>query len=364
MTSVNVATRGAQEHPMQFDLVDADVHAVVPSTEALFPYLSAHWRDHVTNTLMKGVVEAAYPRFAPTSSRDGLEQPNSPPAGSTLSAMQHDVFDVGGADIAILCCTYQVDSLHNPDAAIAFSQAANDWLVAEWLERDSRLRAGIVVPVHYPELAAREIDRVGAHPGFVQACLPARTTYPLGSRVNTPIWEAIARNRLVGAIHFGGAPGTPPTPSGWSSYYFEDYVGMAHVVQSQIVSLVTEGTLDLHPDLQIAVLEAGFTWIGPFLWRFDKEWRNLRRLVPWVRRAPSEYFRERVRFTVQPLDAPERDDHFSQAIDQIGSDEVLMYSSDYPHRHVAEPSRLLDLVTPHHAAKIRSGNARALYGLS
>ena len=38
-------------------LIDADVHAVVPSTEALFPYLSAHWRDHVTNTLMKGVVE-------------------------------------------------------------------------------------------------------------------------------------------------------------------------------------------------------------------------------------------------------------------------------------------------------------------
>ena len=344
-------------------LIDADVHAVVPSTEALFPYLSAHWRDHVTNTLMKGVVENAYPRHAPTSARDGLEVLGGPQAGSRLDALQRDVLDHDDVEFAIICCTYQVDSLHNPDAAVAFAQAANDWLAAEWLARDPRLRAGIVVPSHYPELAAREIDRVGPHAGFVQVNLPARTTYPLGSRVNAPIWDAIARNKLVGAIHFGGAPGTPPTPSGWSSYYLEDYVGMAHVVQSQVVSLITEGTLDAHPDMKIAVLEAGFTWIGPFLWRFDKEWRNLRRLVPWVRRAPSEYLREHFRFTIQPLDAPERDDHFSQAIDQIGSENVLMYASDYPHRHPTAPQRLLDLVAPSHVGRIRSGNARALYGL-
>jgi predicted TIM-barrel fold metal-dependent hydrolase len=363
MLGTDAATRRATIRISENGLVDADVHAVVPSTEALFPYLSAHWRDHVTNTLMKGVVETAYPRYAPTTAHSGLEQPNLPPAGSSLEAVQRDVFDRDGAEIAVLCCTYQVDSLHNPDAAVAFAQAANDWLAAEWLDRDPRLRAGILVPVHYPELAAREIDRVGAHPGFVQANLPARTTYPLGSRINAPIWDAIARNRLVGAIHFGGAPGTPPTPSGWSSYYIEDYVGMAHVVQSQVVSLITEGTLDLHPEVNIAVLEAGFTWIGPFLWRFDKEWRNLRRLVPWVRRPPSEYLRERFRFTIQPLDAPDRDDHFAQAIDQIGSDDVLMYSSDYPHRHVSGPSRLLELVTPFQASRIRSGNARALYRL-
>lgn len=344
-------------------LVDADVHAVVPSTEALFPYLSAHWRDHVANTLMKGVVENAYPRFAPTTARAGLDAPGGPPAGSSLAALRQDVLDQDGVEYAILCCTYQVDSLHNPDAATAFSQAANDWLAAEWLDQDPRLRAGIVVPVHYPELAAREINRVGGHPGFVQANLPARTTFPLGSRVNSPIWDAIARNDLVAAIHFGGAPGTPPTPSGWSSYYLEDYAGMAHVVQSQLVSLITEGTLESHPQVKVAVLEAGFTWIGPFLWRFDKEWRNLRRLVPWVRRAPSAYFRDHFRFTIQPLDAPDRDDHLLQAIDQIGSEQVLMYSSDYPHRHAKSPDRLLNIVPTSLADRIRADNAKALYGL-
>ncbi len=349
--------------PSTIKLVDADVHAVVPSTEALFPYLSGHWREHVQATMFKGPVENSYPRFAPTTWRPGTETSGSAPAGSDLGALQRDVLDADGVDVAILCCTYQIDSLHNPDAAVAFSQATNDWLVAEWLDRDPRLRAGIVVPIQLPELAAREIDRVGGHPGFVQVALPARTTFPLGNRIHAPIWEAIARNHLVGAIHFGGAPGTPPTPSGWSSYYFEEYVGMAHVVQSQVVSLITEGVFDLHPDVRVAVLESGFTWIGPFLWRFDKEWRNLRRLVPWVRRAPSEYVRDHLRFTIQPLDAPASDAHFLEAIDQIGSDNVLMYASDYPHRHVSSPARLLDLVTPGLAERIRSGNARDLYGL-
>ena len=83
-------------------LVDADVHAVVPSTQSLFPYLSAHWRDHVTNTLMKGVVETAYPRFAPTTSRKGLDAPNGPPAGSSLEALQRDVLDCDDVDFGNL----------------------------------------------------------------------------------------------------------------------------------------------------------------------------------------------------------------------------------------------------------------------
>lgn len=41
----------------------------------------------------------------------------------------------------ILNCIYAIDGLHNPDAAIALAGAVNDWLIAEWLEQDPRLRA-------------------------------------------------------------------------------------------------------------------------------------------------------------------------------------------------------------------------------
>ena len=37
--------------------------------------------------------------------------------------------------------------------------AINNWIAAEWLDRDPRLRASIVVPAHSPDLAVAEIER-------------------------------------------------------------------------------------------------------------------------------------------------------------------------------------------------------------
>src|SRR5262245_46836791 len=47
-------------------------------------------------------------------------------------------------------CTYAIDALRNPDAAVAFASAVNDWQIAEWLEKEPRLRASIVVPSQLP----------------------------------------------------------------------------------------------------------------------------------------------------------------------------------------------------------------------
>src|SRR3954452_21328839 len=113
---------------------------------------------------------------------------------------------------------------------------------------------------------------------------------------------------------------------------------MAQVFQSQLTSIISEGVPDLFPNVRIALLESGFTWLPGFMWRFDKEWKNLRRLVPWVKRAPSEYIREHVRVAVQPLDAPvDNPRQLLETFEQLGSDAMLLYASDYPHEHVADP---------------------------
>ncbi len=346
-------------------LIDCDIHNVVPSTQALFPYLSAHWREHITNTLFKGPVDSSYPRQAPTTVRPGSTPADGGPAGSDLGLLRNQVLDPLGIEAGILCCAYPIDSLHNPDAAVALARAVNDWQIAEWLDKEPRLRASVVVPSQIPQLAADEIDRVGDHPGFVQVFLPVRSHHPYGSRLYHPMWAAIARHDLIGGIHFGGAPGNPPTPSGWPSYYFEEYAGMAQVFQSQVVSLVVEGVFDQFPSVRVALLESGFTWLPPFMWRFDKEWRNLRRLAPWVKQAPSAYIREHIRLAIQPLDAPASPRHMSQVIEAFGSDDMLMFSTDYPHRHDADAERALLATLPAMLAqKIRRENARAFYRLS
>jgi len=362
MIEAPAATPG--DRPTRRLLIDCDLHNNVPNVQALFPYLPALWREHITQTLFKGAGETSYPKNAPTTARPGSRPADDGVAGSELALLREQVLDPLGVEYGILNCPYAIDSLHNPDAAIALASAVNDWQIAEWLDQEPRLRASIVVPSQLPALAAREIDRVGQHPGFVQVFLPVRSQLPYGSRLFHPLWEAIARHDLVGGIHFGGAPGNPPTPSGWPSYYLEEYAGMAQVFQSQIVSIVSEGVFDQFPTLRVALIEGGFTWLPSFMWRFDKEWRNLRRLVPWVKRPPSAYIREHVRLTIQPLDAPSDPRHLVQIIEQLGSDDLLLYATDYPHRHVADPAQdLLAHLPEPLARKIAVENARAFYRL-
>ena len=51
----------------------------------------------------------------------------------------------------------------------------NDWVVREWLDRDPRLRASIVVPYNEPELAVEEIERRASDHRFVQILLLSGT---------------------------------------------------------------------------------------------------------------------------------------------------------------------------------------------
>jgi predicted TIM-barrel fold metal-dependent hydrolase len=327
-------------------MIDCDIHVHPPTVEALFPYLPRHWVEHIKQSAFKGPTDRYYPKSV------------------AVGAPLEEVTVRPDLERMIVNCTYAIDGLHNPDAAIAFASAVNDWLIAEWLEQDDRLRASLVVPIQLPDAAAKEIARVGRHPGFVQVFMPVRTQHPLGSRLYHPMWRAIVEHDLVAGIHYGGSPGSPPFPSGWPSSWLEDHAGMAQVFQSQVCSIVSEGVFDQFPAARVALIEGGFTWVPAFMWRFDKEWKNLRRLVPWVREAPSDYMKRHMKLTIQPLDGPSNMHHLIETIAQLGSDEMLMYASDFPHQHTSDPDRtLLPELAPQLAAKIRSANARGFYRL-
>jgi len=345
-------------------VIDCDVHNVVPSIEALVPYLSDFWREYVRQSAFRGPADTAHPAGTPTSARPGSKPASGGPPGSDLALLREQVLDPWDVEYAILNCTFAADSIHNPDSAAAMSAATNDWQVAEWLEKEPRLRASLVVPSHQPALAAQEIDRLGDHPGFVQVFLPVRSALPYGNRIYHPIFEAAVRHDLVVGLHFGGAPGNAPTASGWPSYYLEDYVNMASAFQSQILNMIVEGLFDKFPTLRVALIEGGFTWLPSLMWRLDKEWRGLRREIPWNKQLPSEYMRQHLRLTIQPIDAPPSAEQFLQIVDQLGSDDLLMFSTDYPHWHFDTPEEALPVQLPDRLAKkIMTENARAFYRL-
>ncbi len=96
--------------------------------------------------------------------------------------------------------------------------AHNDVIIHDWLGADPRLRASMVVSPADPELAAREIRRVGSHPGIVQVLMPSASRIPYGQRFFHPIYAAACEQGLPVAVH-PGSEGTgtsgPPTAAGY-----------------------------------------------------------------------------------------------------------------------------------------------------
>ena len=82
------------------------------------------------------------------------------------------------------------------------------------------------------------------------------------------------------------------------------------------------------------LIESGFTWLPTLMWRTSKTWRGVRPEIPWIDRSPAEIIRDQVRCTLQPVDAPSGSgDRLARTLDHIGSDRMLLFSTDYPHWH-------------------------------
>jgi predicted TIM-barrel fold metal-dependent hydrolase len=310
--------------------IDCDVHPAVPGMSALLPYLDDHWRRSVQERGIDSLDSISYPPNAPLSARPDLRDASGR-AGTDVAALGRQVLDHWGSGVAILNCLYGVQLVFNEDMAAAFARAVNDWIAREWLDRDPRLRASMVIPLQNVEYAVDEIERCAKDKRFVQILVLAMGEMPLGRRHYWPIYAAAERHGLPIGIHAGSAYRHPVTALGWPTYYVEDYASQAQGFQSQTASLICEGVFAKYPKLKVVLIESGVTWVPGFLWRFSKFWRGLRSEIPWVDRTPAEIFRDHFRMTSQPLDAPDSADTIARAIDHLRSDEVLLFASDYPH---------------------------------
>src|SRR5205814_1177513 len=210
----------------------------------------------------------------------------------------------------------------------------NDWVPRVLLDREPRLRASILVPVHNPERAVAEIERVAADRRFVQVLLFAMGDMLLGRRPYWPIYTVAKKHDLAVAIHAGSTYRHAPMASGWSAHRVEDYVAQSAAFESQLLSFLAEGVFQQFPALRLVLIESGFTWLPNLLWRTSKSWRGMRVEVPWIDRSPAEIIREHVRVTLQPVDTPAGDPAvLLRTLEHIGSDRMLLFSTDYPHWH-------------------------------
>jgi predicted TIM-barrel fold metal-dependent hydrolase len=310
--------------------IDCDVHPTVPDMKALAPYLEPLWREAIEERGINSLETVSYPPNAPLTARPEWRGASGR-AALTAAEVTAQVCDRWHASLAILNCIYGIALVFSEEMAKAFAAALNDWVVKEWLDRDPRLRASIVIPMQNVEYAVDEIERCAPDRRFVQILVLAMQEAPLGRRQFWPIYAAAERHNLPLGIHAGSAFRHSTTSLGWPSYYVEDYAAQTQAFQSQVTSLVCEGAFVKFPGLKVVLLESGVTWLPGYLWRFSKFWRGVRSEVPWVDRSPAEIVRDHVRLTIQPFDAPANSDVVERAIDHLRSDDILLYASDFPH---------------------------------
>jgi predicted TIM-barrel fold metal-dependent hydrolase len=357
---------GAQR--TQLRVIDCDIHPAMTSWTEVHPYLERRWIDHLMtygSHLRHAFSEAlSHPRMSPDAARvDAYPEEGGPP-GSSLALMREQHLDANGIETGVLIpLRWNPGSQRNLDFGAALSHAMNSWQAEKWVTSEPRLRASIVVAQEDTDAAVKEIELRADDQRFVQVLILPRTDEPLGRRRYWPILETAARHNLPIAVHVGGTGGHPSTGGGWPSYYIEEHHAVAGTMQTLVVSLVVEGVFEHFPQLRVVIMEGGLGWIPSLSARLDKHWSRLRSEVPHLKRKPSEYIREHLWFTTQPMEEPERAVHLSDLFDDIGWDRLL-FSTDYPHWDFDDPRYAFKMpMSEEQRDQILFRNAQAFYGL-
>jgi uncharacterized protein len=341
-------------------LIDTDVHQALPDLQRRLP---RHWRDRWLSVGLGAGTGYVNPRGV--LRRDTVSPRGGAPAADPAFVVE-DHLERYGIDYAVLTGPFVLPLGTDPDYLNAVASAANDLTADVWLTASPRFRGSILVNSDDPGAAVREIERLGGRAEFVQVLMATTTRQPCGQRRYHPIYEAAAAHGLPVALHPGAeGSGTagPPTPVGYPTRYLEWHTLLPLTAMAQLTSLVCEGVFVRFPSLTVVLVEGGLSWLPHLMWRLDKNFKALRDTVPWLTRRPSDYIRDHVRFTTQPIEEPDDPNQLVAVLAMMTAERTVMFSSDYPHWDNDNPLYLLRRLDAGVRMRIMAETAAELYGL-
>jgi predicted TIM-barrel fold metal-dependent hydrolase len=357
---------------LDFGVIDCDFHPSLPGTvEPVLSYLTREQRSRLEWLGISGSqpelnfrLPGRAQHFTNPIRQDCAPPRGGPPASDLDFVRSHylDRHDIA-ASVLIPLQPAQVDFWSYPDEAAWYVSAFNDYFCEHWLAEEPRFNLNMVVSPHDPELAAREIRRVGGRPGVAAVWLPL-TDRLFGHRQFHPVYEAATELGLPLMVHVMSSDdflGTPMRAGGTPNHYAERYTTLNEFAMTNVASLIFEGTFERYPELKIVFVEFGWTWLPSLLWRMDATWKASRRHHPWLRKSPTEYVLDHVRLTTEPmLEIPQ--EWVDDAISMVHGDRTLLYSSDYPHWDSEEPLVAFKHVDDARRRRIYRENALEFFG--
>jgi predicted TIM-barrel fold metal-dependent hydrolase len=357
----------------QGPFVDVDVHQKLRDGLDILPFLAPEWHDFVRTdgrqrfAMMPPIPDGVVMHH--DFMRGDARPKTGGPSGSDYQTMKEQLLDAEPDYRAVL--THQLGEFgghFNQYFSRALCRAVNDMTIEHWLARDERLFATIVVPLAEPEEAVKEIHRVAGHEQMVGVLLTGNVmARPLGDPLHHPIFAAAVEHGLPIVSHISavGRPSQSAVAAGGRLNFMTFLLGASQGAQHYISSLIVHGVFEQFPSLQVLFSEFGIAWLPYAMTNLDERWGLLRAESPWVKRPPSEYVREHVRLSTQPIDECFDD---KTALWRLlgtveGVEEMLCFSSDYPHATSDDARYISRRVPEAWREKVLHENACRLFGL-
>jgi uncharacterized protein len=268
------------------------------------------------------------------------------------------VMDQYGMESAVLFPTGSgnVTKLHEKDFALAVARACNDQFAKEYNALSDRIHAVGVLPISWPEEAAKELRRAVTELGLVSfELLTLGLPRALGDPMYDPIYAEAERLGVPLSIH--GNRNNSHEIGAYTLSTFNEmhtYAFPAGVLL-QFTSVLFQGVPVKFPKLRLAFMEIGATWLPYWLDRMDEHWELRAEIeAPLLKKKPSDIVRESPIYVT--IEAGET--FLPQTIEYLGA-EHFMYASDIPHWDGEFPGNLNGLID--HAALSASTKEKILY---
>ncbi|MGH7933883.1 MAG: amidohydrolase family protein [Candidatus Binataceae bacterium] len=257
-------------------------------------------------------------------------------------------------------------SIRDVELAAAACRAYNNWMADFCRPYPDRLFSIAPIPLQDVGKGIAEMRRVVKAQGVKAVMVRPNPSNGrlLSDPAYDPFWTEAQELNCTIAVH-SAISGDMPT-AGFERYHdFFQRMIISHPLEQQMacMDLICGGVLDKYPRLRVAFLEAGGGWIPYWLSRLDEFHGKIGHMVPKAKIKPSEYFRRQCFCSCEP------DDIAIKTAAVLGSDEFLMWASDYPHYDCTFPGAVAELrehcePLPEGARhKIMGDNAARCYGL-
>jgi len=227
-----------------------------------------------------------------------------------------------------------------PDWAVIACRAYNNWLHEKFLCKNSRLRGMALVPFQDIDAAVGELIRAVKELGMLGAMLPSNGEAlqgHWGNKIYWPLYEEAQKLGCPLAVHVGCL--NRIGLDSFATYYPAHALGHPFSLMIQASAMLGHGVFERFPNLRIAFLEGGATWVPFMMDRLDRSYHDghvqldvdgNRLGGPERGEKASDYFKRQLGAGRIFVGFDCDDDGLNTAVAK-GGRQSFLFGSDFPH---------------------------------